>query len=83
MLRIAGENYKKLEDELSRNVNMLKEAEERVRTEESKRSKAEADVTGTQEKMEELQSECVRRLGEAHKERMEEGLKKGKELGRE
>uniref|UniRef100_A0A2N9ID30 Uncharacterized protein n=1 Tax=Fagus sylvatica TaxID=28930 RepID=A0A2N9ID30_FAGSY len=58
MLRAAGENHKKLEDELSRSMNMLKEAEERVRTKESKRAKAEADG-------------------------MEEGLKKGKELGRE
>jgi hypothetical protein len=33
--------------------------------------------------MKELESECVRRLGTAHKEGMEEGLKKGKELGRE
>jgi hypothetical protein len=34
VLRAAGENYKKLEDEHSRNVNIMKEAEERARIEE-------------------------------------------------
>jgi hypothetical protein len=42
-LRAAGENHKKLEDELSRNVNLMKEAEERARTEETKRAQAEAE----------------------------------------
>jgi hypothetical protein len=83
VLKVAGENYKKLEDENSRNAIIMKEVEERARTEESKRAEAEAKVAKIQEKMKELESECVRRLGNAHKEGMEEGLKKGKELGRE
>jgi hypothetical protein len=62
---------------------MMKEIEERARIEESKRAEAEVEITKIQEKMKELESECVRRLGTAHKEGMEEGLKKGKELGRE
>jgi hypothetical protein len=33
--------------------------------------------------MKELEAECISRLGNAHKEGMEEGLKKGKELGKE
>ena len=82
-LRVAGENYKKLEDDLSRKVNMLKEADEKVWTEESKRAEAEAEIAKLQEKMKELESECVSRLGNAHKEGMEEGLNKGKELGKE
>uniref|UniRef100_A0A2N9I354 Uncharacterized protein n=1 Tax=Fagus sylvatica TaxID=28930 RepID=A0A2N9I354_FAGSY len=36
-LRAAGENLKKLEDEISEKVNLMKEAEERARTEETKR----------------------------------------------
>uniref|UniRef100_A0A2N9IYU3 Uncharacterized protein n=1 Tax=Fagus sylvatica TaxID=28930 RepID=A0A2N9IYU3_FAGSY len=83
MLRAAGENHKKLEDELSRNVNLMKEAEERARTEETKRAQAEAEIAKIQEKMKELEAECISRLGNAHKEGMEEGLKKGKELGKE
>uniref|UniRef100_A0A2N9GEY9 Uncharacterized protein n=1 Tax=Fagus sylvatica TaxID=28930 RepID=A0A2N9GEY9_FAGSY len=50
---------------------------------ETKRVKAEAEVAEMQEKMKELQSECVLSLGKAHKEGMEEGLEKGKELGKE
>ena len=83
MLRVAGENYKKLEDDLSRKVNMLKEANEKVRTEESKRAEAEAEIAKLQEKMKKLEAECISRLGNAHKEGMDEGLKKGKELGKE
>uniref|UniRef100_A0A2N9GWQ8 Uncharacterized protein n=1 Tax=Fagus sylvatica TaxID=28930 RepID=A0A2N9GWQ8_FAGSY len=83
VLKVSGENYKKLEEENSKNANMMKEIEERARIEESKRAKAKAEITKIEEKMKELESECVRRLGTAHKEGMEEGLKKGKELGRE
>jgi hypothetical protein len=83
VLKVASENYKKLEDENSRNVNMMKEIEERARIEESKQAEAEVEIAKIQEKMKELESECVFRLGTAHKEGMEEGLKKGKELGRE
>uniref|UniRef100_A0A2N9EWM0 Uncharacterized protein n=1 Tax=Fagus sylvatica TaxID=28930 RepID=A0A2N9EWM0_FAGSY len=83
VLKVVGDNYKKLEDEHFRNMNIMKETEERVRIEETKRAQAEAEVAEMQEKMKELQSECVLSLGNAHKEGMEEGLKKGKELGRE
>jgi multidrug efflux pump subunit AcrB len=83
VLKVAGENYARLEGEHHKNVITMKEAEERARTEETKRAEAEAEITKIQEKMKELESECVRRLGIAHKEGMEEGLKKGKELGKE
>ena len=83
VLKVAGDNYKRLEGEHFRNVSIMKETEERARTKETKRAKAETEVAEIQEKMKELESECVRRLGNAHKEGMEEGLKKGKELGRE
>ena len=83
VLKVAADNYKKLEDEHFRNVSTMKETKERVRTEETKRAKAEAEVAEMQEKMKELQSECVLSLGKAHKEGMEEGLEKGKHLGKE
>ena len=83
VLKVAADNYKKLEDEHFRNVSTMKEIEERVRTEETKRAKAETEVAEMQEKMKELQCVCVLSLGKAHKEGMEEGLKKGKELGKE
>uniref|UniRef100_A0A2N9HFB0 Uncharacterized protein n=1 Tax=Fagus sylvatica TaxID=28930 RepID=A0A2N9HFB0_FAGSY len=83
VIKAVTDNYTKLEDEHFRTVNLLKETEERVRTEETKRAKAEAEVAEIKEKMKELQSECVLWLGNAHKVGMEEGLKKGKELGRE
>jgi hypothetical protein len=82
-LRAAGENHRKLEDELSRNVNLMKEAEERARTKETKRAQAEAKIASIQEKMKELEAECVSRLGRVFEEGLEEGLKKGKELGKE
>ena len=83
VLKVAADNFKKLEDEHFRNVSTMKETKERVRTEETKRAKAEAEVAEMQEKMKELQSECVLSLGKAHKEGIKEGLKKGKELGKE
>jgi hypothetical protein len=81
MLRAADENHKKLEDELSRNVNLMKEAEERAQTEETKRAQAEAEMAKIQEKMKELEAECVSRFGRSYEEDMGEGLMKGEELG--
>jgi hypothetical protein len=80
-LRAAGENHKKLEDELHRSTNMLKEAEERARDEEAKRAQAEAEMAKIKEKMKELEAECVSRLGHSYEEGMGEGLIKGEELG--
>uniref|UniRef100_A0A2N9FK01 Uncharacterized protein n=1 Tax=Fagus sylvatica TaxID=28930 RepID=A0A2N9FK01_FAGSY len=90
-LRAASENLKKLEDEISKKANLMKEAEERARAEETKRSEAEAEVARLQERVRELESECISRLNKAHQEGMregeqkgmEEGLQKGKALGRE
>jgi hypothetical protein len=83
VLKVAEENYTRLESEHHKNIITMKEAEERARTEETKRVEVEAEIAKIQGKMKELESECVRRLGIAHKEGMDEGLKKGKELGKE
>jgi hypothetical protein len=80
-LRAVDENHKKLEDELSRNVNLMKEAEERAQTEETKRAQAEAEMAKIQEKMKELEAECISRLGRSYEEGMGEGLMEGEELG--
>uniref|UniRef100_A0A2N9HG01 Uncharacterized protein n=1 Tax=Fagus sylvatica TaxID=28930 RepID=A0A2N9HG01_FAGSY len=72
-LRAASENLKKLEDEISKKANLMKEAEERARAEETKRSEAEAEVARLQERVGKLESECISRLNKAHQEGMREG----------
>ena len=83
VLENAANNYKKLEDEHFKNVNIMKEAEERARIEEAKRVQMEAELTRMQEKMKKLEFECLLSIGKAHEEGMEEGMAKGKELGKE
>ena len=83
VLKAAADNYKKLEDTHFKNVNTMKEAEERARTEAAKRAKVEAEIIEIQEKMKKLGSECVLSISKAHKKGMEDGLKKGKDLGKE
>ena len=83
VLEAASDNYKKLEGEHFKNINIMNEAEERARTEEGKRVQMEAELAEMQEKMKKLESECLLSIGKAHKEGMEEGLVKGKELGKE
>uniref|UniRef100_A0A2N9G992 Uncharacterized protein n=1 Tax=Fagus sylvatica TaxID=28930 RepID=A0A2N9G992_FAGSY len=83
VLENAANNYKTLEDEHFKNINIMKEAEERARTEEAKRVQMEMELTGMQEKMKKLESECLLLIGKAHEEGREEGMAKGKELGKE
>ena len=83
VLESAADNYKKLEDEHFKNIKIMKEAEERAQAEEENRIQMEAELTGMQEKMKKLESECVLSISKAHKEGMEEGLEKGKHLGKE
>ncbi len=52
VLKVTIDNYKKFEDEHFRNVSTMKETEERVRIEQTKRAKAEAEVAEMQEKNE-------------------------------
>ncbi len=54
VLKVAGDNYARLEGEHFINVTIMKETEEWVRVEESKWAKAEAEVAEMQEKMKEL-----------------------------
>lgn len=81
MLKVAGDNYARLEGQHHKNIVVMKEAEERARAEETRRAEAEAEVVRLQEQVKKMESECVSRLSVAHKEGMEEGLIKGEELG--
>ena len=59
VLENAANNYKRLEDEHFKNVNIMKEAEEPTRTEEAKRVQMEVELNGMREKMAKLESECL------------------------
>jgi flagellar biosynthesis/type III secretory pathway protein FliH len=83
MLESATTNYKILEDEHFKNINTMEEAEEQARTEAAKRTQMERKMAEMQEKMRQLESECIQSIGKAREEGKEEGMAEGKELGKE
>ncbi len=83
VLELAANNYKTLEDEHFKNINIMKEAEERAWTEEAKQAQMEAEITEIREKMRKLEYECILSIGKAQEEGIEEGMAKRKELGKE
>uniref|UniRef100_A0A2N9HBU1 Uncharacterized protein n=1 Tax=Fagus sylvatica TaxID=28930 RepID=A0A2N9HBU1_FAGSY len=54
VLELAANNYKTLEDEHFKNINIMKEAEEQAWTEEAKQAQMEAEITEIREKMRKL-----------------------------
>uniref|UniRef100_A0A2N9IE23 Uncharacterized protein n=1 Tax=Fagus sylvatica TaxID=28930 RepID=A0A2N9IE23_FAGSY len=82
-LQKKGADYKKLEDQHFINVNLMKEAKERARTEVENRKRAEVELTELKENVRKLESECLASLGKAREEGKEEGKAKGKILGHE
>ena len=64
-LASATANYKKLEDQHFKNVNVMKEAKERARTEVAKREKVKGEMAEMKEKMKKLESECILSIGKA------------------
>uniref|UniRef100_A0A2N9I5G5 Uncharacterized protein n=1 Tax=Fagus sylvatica TaxID=28930 RepID=A0A2N9I5G5_FAGSY len=82
-LQKKGADYKRLEDQHFINVNLMKEAEERARTEVENRKRAEVELTELKEKVRKLESECLASLGKAREEGKEEGKAEGKILGHE
>ena len=82
-LQKKGANYKKLEDQHFINVNLMKEAEERAKTEEEKRKKIEVELTEQKERVRKLESECIASIERARIEGIEEGKAEGKKLGHE
>jgi hypothetical protein len=82
-LQKKGADYKRLEDQHFINVNLMKEAEERARTEVENRKRAEVELTELKEKVRKLESECLASLGKAREEGKEEGKAEGKILRHE
>jgi hypothetical protein len=82
-LQKKGADYKKLEDQHFKNVNLMKEAEERARAEVENREKIEVELIELKEKVRKLESECISSIGKAREEGKEEGKAEGKILGQE
>ncbi len=80
-LQKKGADYKRLEDQHFINVNLMKEAEERARTEEEKRKKIEVELAEQKERVRKLESECIASIERARISRIEEGKVEGKKLG--
>ncbi len=58
-LQKKGADYKKLEDQHFKNVNIMKEAEGRAKAEVENREKMEVEITELKEKLRKLESECI------------------------
>ena len=57
----------------------MKEAEEKARTESEQRAKVKAELIQLQEKIKNLEAECIRSIGEAWEECKREGKQEGKQ----
>uniref|UniRef100_A0A2N9HBU5 Uncharacterized protein n=1 Tax=Fagus sylvatica TaxID=28930 RepID=A0A2N9HBU5_FAGSY len=75
----ATTSYKKLEHEHHNNINRMKDAEEKARTEAKQKAKAEAKAADLKEKVKLLEVECVKSIGLAR----EEGIQEGKKVRQE
>jgi hypothetical protein len=80
-LQKKGADYKRLEDQHFINVNMMKEAEERVRDEMENRKRAKVELAEQKEKVRKLESEYLASLGKVREDGKEEGKAEGKKLG--
>ncbi len=79
MVEDATTSYKKLEHEHHNNINRMKDAEEKARTEAKQKAKAEAKAADLKEKVKLLEVECVKSIGLAR----EEGIQEGKKVRQE
>ena len=64
-LQKKGVDYKKLEDQHFKNVNLMKEAEEQARVEMKNKEKIEVELAELKEKVKKLESECISSIGKA------------------
>ena len=64
MANVAN-NYGTLEKQLFEITNLMKDAEEKARTESKQRAKVEAELDQLREKVKLLESECIRSIDEA------------------
>jgi hypothetical protein len=74
----AAKNYGDLEKKHFETIALMKDAEEKVRTESKMRTKIEAELVLLQDKVKNLEAECVRSIGEAREEGKREGEVEGK-----
>ena len=61
----AANNYGNLEKQLFETTNLMKDAEEKARSESEQRAKVEVELDLLKEKVKLFESECVRSIGEA------------------
>jgi hypothetical protein len=74
----ATSNYKSLEEEHFKNLNIMKETEERTRNEAAKRIQMEEKMAQLKEKMRKLETECIQSIGEAREDGKEEVMEEVK-----
>jgi hypothetical protein len=67
VLANASKNLEDLEKKHFETINLMKDTEEKARTESEQRVKLEADLIQLQEKIKKLEAECVHSIGEAWK----------------
>jgi hypothetical protein len=72
VLESAASNYKALEEEHFKNLNIMKEAEERARVEATKRARMEEEMVEMKEKVRKLETECINAIRKAREEGKEE-----------
>uniref|UniRef100_A0A2N9GKQ0 Uncharacterized protein n=1 Tax=Fagus sylvatica TaxID=28930 RepID=A0A2N9GKQ0_FAGSY len=75
----AAKDYGDLEKKHFETVTLMKDAEEKARSEFEQRTKLEAELAQHREKVRKLEVECVRSIGEA----MENGKNEGKQEGKQ
>uniref|UniRef100_A0A2N9GA50 Uncharacterized protein n=1 Tax=Fagus sylvatica TaxID=28930 RepID=A0A2N9GA50_FAGSY len=80
VLANAAKNYGDLEKKHFETITLMKEAEEKARTETEQRAKVEAELIQRKDKVKNLESECIRSIGEAREEGKRDGKVEGKQL---
>ena len=79
VLADAANNYGTLEKKHFETINAMKVAKEKARTESKQRAKIEAELIQLQEKVKNLEAECVRSIGKAREDGKREGKQEGKQ----
>ncbi len=75
----AAKDFGDLEKKHFETITLMKEAEDKARSESEQRLKLEAELSQLQEKVRKLEAECVHSIGEA----MENGKNEGKQEGKQ
>uniref|UniRef100_A0A2N9GKP3 Uncharacterized protein n=1 Tax=Fagus sylvatica TaxID=28930 RepID=A0A2N9GKP3_FAGSY len=78
VLADVANNYGILEKKRFETINQIKEVEEKARTESEQRAKIKVELIQLQEKVKNLEAECIRSIGEAREEGKRESKQEGK-----